>query len=146
MPQQRRLPILAAVAGMAVPALFYVGVIGGDAELMRDLNTRQDDVTPKVRPPPEQRELRLGGIVYDSRSDWTIWLNENSKLSYPENFDGDFRKVTLEGEAFFDVAKNPNQPFIIDVEAVDASLCALEDEIYFFTETSVGQGNYNRRW
>ncbi|MBX7492254.1 Na+/H+ antiporter NhaA [Qipengyuania sp. 1NDW9] len=33
--QQRRLPILAAVAGMAVPALFYVGVIGGDAELMR---------------------------------------------------------------------------------------------------------------
>lgn len=37
-------------------------------------------------------------------------------------------------------------PFIIDVEAVDASLCALEDEIYFFTQTSVGQGNFNRRW
>ena len=33
--QQRKLPILAAVAGMAVPALFYVGVVGGDAELMR---------------------------------------------------------------------------------------------------------------
>ncbi|MFK7978667.1 MAG: hypothetical protein AB8G86_01680 [Saprospiraceae bacterium] len=37
-------------------------------------------------------------------------------------------------------------PFIIDVEVVDASLCALEDEIYFYTETSVGQGNFNRKW
>ncbi len=37
-------------------------------------------------------------------------------------------------------------PFIVDTEAEDAILCALEDEIYFFTETSVGQGNFNRRW
>ena len=32
--QQRRLPILAAVAGMAVPALVYIGFIGGDATLL----------------------------------------------------------------------------------------------------------------
>lgn len=33
--EQRRLPILAAGAGMAIPALVYVGFIGGDATLMR---------------------------------------------------------------------------------------------------------------
>ena len=33
--EQRRLPILAAAAGMAIPALVYVGFIGGDATLMR---------------------------------------------------------------------------------------------------------------
>ena len=33
--QARRLPILAAIAGMGVPALVYVGVAGGDAELLR---------------------------------------------------------------------------------------------------------------
>ncbi len=33
--QQRRLPILAAIAGMAVPAMVYVGIVGGDGELMR---------------------------------------------------------------------------------------------------------------
>ncbi len=27
-------------------------------------------------PPPEQRELRLAGIVYVAHDDWTIWLNE----------------------------------------------------------------------
>ena len=34
-PEQRRLPIMAAAAGMAVPALVYVGLIGGNAELLR---------------------------------------------------------------------------------------------------------------
>ncbi|TMM48710.1 Na+/H+ antiporter NhaA [Qipengyuania marisflavi] len=33
--QQRRLPILAAVAGMAVPAAFYIFVVGGDPALTR---------------------------------------------------------------------------------------------------------------
>ena len=37
-------------------------------------------------------------------------------------------------------------PFIIDAQPRDTSLCALEDEIYFSTETSVGQGNFNRKW
>lgn len=43
-----------------------------------------------------------------------IWLNEDSKLSYPTAFDGTNRIVQLTGEAYFDVAKNPNQPFIIE--------------------------------
>lgn len=44
----------------------------------------------------------------------TVWLNRNSKLYYPEKFDGKMRQVKLEGEAFFDVAKNVGQPFIIE--------------------------------
>jgi len=42
-----------------------------------------------------------------------IWLNADSKLKYPEVFKGDTREVYLNGEAFFDVAKNPERPFII---------------------------------
>lgn len=29
----------------------------------------------KPKPPPAQRELSLGGILYSSKDDWTIWLN-----------------------------------------------------------------------
>lgn len=42
-----------------------------------------------------------------------IWLNADSKLTYPEVFSNDSREVYLEGEAFFDVATNPGKPFII---------------------------------
>lgn len=44
----------------------------------------------------------------------TVWLNRNSTLYYPENFDRKTRQVKLNGEAFFDVARNPKQPFIIE--------------------------------
>jgi len=42
-----------------------------------------------------------------------IWLNADSKLRYPEIFKGGNREIYLNGEAFFDVAKNPEHPFII---------------------------------
>lgn len=43
-----------------------------------------------------------------------IILNKNSILSYSTEFDTDERKVILNGEAFFDVTKNPQKPFIIE--------------------------------
>lgn len=42
-----------------------------------------------------------------------IWLRENSRLEYPETFASKSRSVSLTGEAYFDVAENPNAPFTI---------------------------------
>jgi ferric-dicitrate binding protein FerR (iron transport regulator) len=42
-----------------------------------------------------------------------IWLNSGSTLRYPERFAQNSREVTLEGEAFFKVAKMPDKPFIV---------------------------------
>jgi transmembrane sensor len=43
-----------------------------------------------------------------------IFLNRNTRLSYRKNFGRHDRNVTLSGEAFFDVTRNENNPFIID--------------------------------
>ncbi|MDX5347039.1 MAG: FecR domain-containing protein, partial [Hymenobacteraceae bacterium] len=45
-----------------------------------------------------------------------VWLNRNSKLRYPDTFEGNTREVYLEGEAFFDVQRNPEKPFLIHAQ------------------------------
>ncbi len=42
-----------------------------------------------------------------------VWLNAASSLSYPTAFTGPERRVEITGEAYFEVAKNPNLPFIV---------------------------------
>ncbi|GGK81813.1 hypothetical protein GCM10011405_32000 [Rufibacter glacialis] len=42
-----------------------------------------------------------------------VTLNGNSVLKYQTAFSGQERVVELEGEAFFDVKKNPQQPFVV---------------------------------
>lgn len=43
-----------------------------------------------------------------------VYLNRNSRLTYPEDFRSDIRTVSLVGEAFFDIAADASRPFIID--------------------------------
>ncbi|OJJ22164.1 hypothetical protein BKI52_08995 [marine bacterium AO1-C] len=43
-----------------------------------------------------------------------VWLNKNSQLRFPKQFDQKERKVFLEGEAFFEITKNPKVPFLIE--------------------------------
>jgi ferric-dicitrate binding protein FerR (iron transport regulator) len=42
-----------------------------------------------------------------------VWLNGSSKIRYKEHFDTQRREVYLEGEAYFEVAKDQSRPFII---------------------------------
>lgn len=42
-----------------------------------------------------------------------VWLNSESSLSYPDRFVDSVRMVELKGEAFFEVMKNPDVPFIV---------------------------------
>ncbi|MDR2414904.1 MAG: DUF4974 domain-containing protein [Odoribacteraceae bacterium] len=45
-----------------------------------------------------------------------ITLNAESKIRYPNRFAGKERRVELEGEAFFDVTRQPECPFIVSNE------------------------------
>ena len=47
-----------------------------------------------------------------------VWLNAESELSYPTCFAGETREVRLKGEAYFDVAKNPDCPFVVKTDDV----------------------------
>ncbi|AWW33324.1 Fe2+-dicitrate sensor protein [Echinicola strongylocentroti] len=68
----------------------------------------QDEVVVKYNPAGQKSSFRLpdGTVVY---------LNAKSKLSYPVTFSGDVRKVTMEGEAYFEVKKDNARPFVVDL-------------------------------
>jgi hypothetical protein len=44
-----------------------------EGELASDMNGQVEDLS--IRPPPEERDIKLGGIAYVAANDWTIWLN-----------------------------------------------------------------------
>lgn len=50
-----------------------------------------------------------------------VWLNSGSKLTFNSNFKNG-RKVSLEGEAFFSVAKDKNHPFRVKTTDVDVEV------------------------
>lgn len=51
-----------------------------------------------------------------------VWLNKDAVFKYPKQFDGDTRKVELEGEGYFEVAKNADCPFIVNTEALQVKV------------------------
>lgn len=75
-----------------------------------------------------------------------VWLNADSKVIYDENFRGDFREVHLEGEAFFDVVKDKDRPFIIHTKTIDVKVLGTAFNVRSYqnednTETALFRGS-----
>ncbi len=51
-----------------------------------------------------------------------VYLNSMSKLVFPVRFFGNKREVTLEGEAFFEVAANKSKPFIVNIKGLQVEV------------------------
>lgn len=87
-----------------------------------------------------QKELLVQNRVYNQNGVQTIvlpdssevWLNENSTISYPEQFKEKERLVLLEGNAYFDIQKNTTQPFVVRIGKVDVKVTGTE----FFIESA----------
>jgi ferric-dicitrate binding protein FerR (iron transport regulator) len=51
-----------------------------------------------------------------------VWLNASSSLKYPVIFDGKKRNVELTGEAYFEVSKNKEMPFVVHTQTQDVQV------------------------
>jgi transmembrane sensor len=56
-----------------------------------------------------------------------VWLNAGSKLVYDANtYGAEFRKVSLVGEGFFNVVKDPKHPFIVTTSTISIRVLGTE--------------------
>ena len=63
----------------------------------------------------------------------TVWLNADSKLIYPENFEDDQRIVQLDGEAFFNVVRDTLRPFIVQTGSISTRVLGTSFNISALT-------------
>lgn len=69
----------------------------------------------------------------------TVWLNSDSELKYPLRFKGNKREVYLKGEAFFDVAKNAEKPFIVHTETMTVNVLGTSFNVKAYPNDSVSE-------
>jgi ferric-dicitrate binding protein FerR (iron transport regulator) len=131
-------------AGMSVAAAVVL-VLGVTWFLRREQPARQVALAPTDTTQWQNRQNgKATKAILELTDGSKIWLNADSKLTYPEVFAGITREVYLEGEAFFDVANNAEKPFIIHLRkgtirvlGTSFNIRAYEDEP---VQTSVTTG------
>jgi transmembrane sensor len=62
-----------------------------------------------------------------------VWLNAGSHLTYDKSYGSTRREINLTGEAFFDVANNPQQPFIIHTPRMDVRVLGTSFNVKSYT-------------
>ena len=62
-----------------------------------------------------------------------VWMNARSRLVYPVAF-GDTREVELEGEAYFEVTRDENRPFIVHAGQVAVKVLGTEFNVSNYPE------------
>ena len=74
-----------------------------------------------------------------------IWLNSETVFRYPSRLDSKNVRVFLDGEAYFDVAKNPNRNFIVQASSLDIAVIGTSFNVKSYSmdntiETTLEEG------
>ncbi|MBQ8866799.1 MAG: FecR domain-containing protein [Bacteroidaceae bacterium] len=130
---------ISAGSTKALMALANGKIVELTADTMRNSTLLSDAKSVNSQVPHVAEQVLItprGGEFRITLEDGTeVWLNAASRLSYPETFSGQQRRVSLEGEAYFKVAKNEAKPFIVTsgnqevhVYGTEFNVCAYSDE------------------
>ena len=98
--------------------------------------------------------LSFGGIFISRRTGYHAFLTENntetiilpdvskvtlnaySNVQYKKHFRKDLRKISLEGEAFFEVEKDASRPFVILVDGVEVKVLGTSFNVKAYKDNS----------
>ena len=112
------------------------------ADSCKRLSYREADVEGVMEEEPVYNTVRVpGGADYAVElADGTIVrLNCETELRYPVRFVGKERRVYLDGEAFFEVAKNAEMPFIVETKQMQVEVTGTQFDVKAYAEDETMQ-------
>lgn len=98
--------------------------------LQYDLNTL------KVKEPVWHTvKVPVAGEYHFTLPDGTkVWLNSDSELTFPMDFIGDTRKVSVKGEVYFEVKPDKEHPFIVSAKEVEIEVLGTKFNVSAYGE------------
>lgn len=118
-------PFIHSIVFRRIAAAFIIFSILGILYLMgnnfsdSELKMADNEYIEKINPSGQKSKIFLSdGSV--------VWLNANSSISYFKHFSDSVRIITMEGEAFFEVAKDSLNPFIVRTNGITVEVLGTQ--------------------
>ena len=145
--RQRIRRLIAYAAAILIPVALFIGLF---MRVNSQVDLLADDGYDEVYVPNGERMQ----VLFQDGS--KVHLNSGSRIRYPKKFGLYERKVYLEGEAWFEVAKNKNRPFVVNLSYMDIKVLGTSFNMKSYpSETQqvtlvqgkveVRVGNYSRK-
>ncbi|WP_455592105.1 FecR family protein [Bacteroides sp.] len=103
-----------------VAAILLIAFLGSGLYLLMDKGTVEMNI---IEVPNGQR----ASVTLSDGT--TVWLNSQSKLTYPAKFIADKRSVKLEGEGYFEVTHNAKSPFCVESNLIHVQVLGTKFNI-----------------
>ncbi len=68
-----------------------------------------------------------------------VEINRNSTFLYPDKFSANERKVTLNGEAYFNIERNKEKPFIIETSSIQIKVLGTSFNVKAYPGSNVNE-------
>lgn len=118
------------VAMVAASVAAVVAIVAGSISYFRYVNEPQVVFAEVTTSFGEKRQVELpDGTV--------LVLNSCSRVRYPHHFTGDIRGVELEGEGYFQVARNEAMPFIVKTGRLDVRVLGTRFDVKSYSTDEI---------
>ncbi len=87
------------------------------------INLKPSTINQKMQRLSTPRGMDYKVILADGSE---VWLNAESRIEFPTNFQGNERRVKLLGEAYFKVTRNEKSPFIVSTDQMEVRVLGTE--------------------
>jgi transmembrane sensor len=104
-------------------------VVKFDGMISYDPSTKNSDVVYNTISTPKGGQYQLA--LPDGS---LVWLNSTSSIHFPTAFVGNERRIEITGEAYFEIARNRDMPFIVSVNGAEVQVLGTHFNINAYND------------